>query len=147
MSELDYIFRSFGSEIEEALRENDFFKVSLDLRWNYTNKEIIKRKGITKELNLFMAKTFASYCERYVPYKTGRLTRSVRVYASGRNESGRVVWSTKYAEAQYDDPRYAKKSTWHHPLATMYWDRVAWQNHGTTITNKVDKERRRLSKG
>ena len=94
-----------------------------------------------------MARTFKSYCDRYVPYKTGRLMNSARVYASGRDESGRVVWSTKYAEAQYRDPRYEDKNPWHHPLATMYWDRVAWQNHGTTITNKVDKERRRLSKG
>lgn len=130
----------FGSEVDE---EGNSFRVGVKLKWNYTNDEIIRRKGFGKELNTYMAKTFAGYCDRYVPYLTGRLSRSKRVYAR-KTDMGRVVWIAKYAEAQYKN--YPNKGKEFHPLATRFWDKVAWQNHGKTVVRKVDDERRRLAR-
>ena len=125
--------------------DSESFGVGMKFSWNYTKEEIIKRKGLGKELNLFMAKTCARYFERYVPYRSGRLNNSMRTY-SGKDYA-RIVYTTKYAEKQYEGPddhwnRYRKI----HPLATSHWDRVGWWQHNQTIINKVDAERKRLSR-
>jgi Minor capsid. len=135
-------------DFEEYFKSDDedsgSYAVGMKFHWNYSNEEIIRRKGFGKELNLYMARTAASYFERYVPYRSGRLNNSVRCYAS--KEAGRIVYTAKYAEAQYLGPKWWNRNRRHHPLATSEWDKVGWQNHGTTVINKVDKERIRLSK-
>ena len=132
---------------------NDEFAsfLGMKIEWNYTNKEIIERKGFGRELNLYMAKTVAQYTEKYVPWGKptknhvdGRLTHSVRTYAT--KDYGRVVWTAPYAEVQWNGPDTWKRYKGVHPLSTSHWNEMAWTMHGNTIVNKVDAKRRELSR-
>lgn len=140
-----------SAQIETYFNEEAPGIVGMKLEWNYSNSEIIERKGFGKELNLYMAKTVAQYTEKYVPWgkpnrrhSDGRLTKSVRTYSS--KDYGRVVWTAPYAEAQWNGPSTWKRYKGVHPLSTSHWNEMAWTIHGSTIINKVDAKRRELSK-
>jgi hypothetical protein len=143
----------YKSDIDE-----EHFSMSMKIKWNYTNSEIIERKGFGKELNKSMAEIIANKTEPYVPWgpnhikrsghilshEGGQLSRSRRVYAN--KTGGTIVWTAQYAEAQYTGPNTWNRYRKVHPLATSQWNEVAWMNHEDEIMRKVTAIRREMSR-
>jgi len=142
----------YRSDIDE-----EHYSMNMKIEWNYTNSEIIERKGFGKDLNKYMAQTVARYVEPYVPWgkshvsryghilshEGGYLSRSRRIYAN--KNGGTIVWTAQYAEAQYElitPNRYHEV----HPKSTDHWNEVAWMFHSSAIVRSVDAKRRELSK-
>lgn len=143
--------------------ELEKYSMNMKIEWEYTNSEIIERKGFGKELNKYMAETVAFYTEPYVPWgpnhiakkghvlshEGGTLSRSRRIYAN--KKGGTIVWTAQYADYQYRGEDNSKKGPWQryhaiHPKSTSHWNEAAWQYHSGTIERKVDTYRRSLSK-
>lgn len=143
----------YRSDIDE-----EHYSMNMKIKWNYTNSEIIERKGFGKTLNKDMAKIIAGYVEPYVPWgknhiargghylshEGGYLSRSRRIYAS--KEGGTIVWTAQYAEAQYEGPSSWNRYHEVHPKSTSHWNEAAWTYHSSAILRRVDERRRELSK-
>ena len=138
--------------------DSNSFAVDMKIKWNYTNQEIIERKGFGKELNKDMATIIARYAEPYVPWgknhisrnahalshEGGYLSRSRRIYAN--KNGGTIVWTAKYADAQYDGSPDWKRYHAVHPKSTDHWIDATWEYHSGAITRAVDEKRRMMSK-
>lgn len=144
-------------DIEDAIfegveREDHWYGGSLKFKWNYSNEELIDRLGIRKELNKRMADTVSKYAFQFVPYKSGDLSTYVQTF--GAKDHGTITYQKPYASKQYylerekgpgyEIPDNSKRTTAFHPLASSYWDKLAWQYFKDEITADVDKERRKL---
>ena len=147
-----------GYKSDDVNLDETHYSMNMKIKWNYTNSEIIERKGCGKELNKYMAQTIADYVEPYVPWgplhimrrghvlshEGGYLSRSRRVYAN--KTGGTITWTAQYAEKQFEgDPRWNRYRAVH-PLATDHWSEVGWMNHEQTIVRHIDEYRRMLSK-
>ena len=149
---------SWGTGYRSEVTDNEFFSMNMHIEWNYTNSEIIARKGFGKDLNKEMATIVASYVEPYVPWgrihvsraghvlshEGGYLSRSRRIYAN--KNGGTIVWTAQYAEAQYEGPSTWKRYHGVHPKSTSHWNEAAWTYHSKAILRRVDEKRREMSK-
>ena len=97
-------------------------------KWNYTESEIIARKGFGSRLNRKFAEISLEHMQKYIPYDPQR--------AEGVHMSDNTTISSnyEYASISFDAP-YARKQYYltnhpmsdHSPLATDQWDKYCWQ--------------------
>ena len=85
------------------------------------------------EVRAEIAKDFAHTIDPYVPYDTGKLSKTATTDSKG------VQYHVPYAAKNYygEDIRH---KTEHHPLATAYWDKVAMQTEGEAFTERVKEK-------
>ena len=127
--------------------------------WNASYSVLIKNLGFGKELNLEAAKIYYKWYRKYIPYKSGKLTRMVHFastkdhgtithYAYGERNG---VTGYRYSKYQYYlsegsadgwDPDVQRTRTVH-PLATSHWDKWAWSVHKKEITNEIKEARKK----
>ena len=127
---------------ESGNERGSWVKMTTQFFWNYSNADIIARKGIGKELNKTTADIIARYSDEYVPYLSSRLSKNVQTY--GAKDHGTISYKMPYAANQYYNESYIHNLLYH-PLATSYWDKAAWNAHKEQITKEVSDARKRLS--
>jgi len=116
-------------------------------KWNYSNSDIIRRKGFGKELNRFFAQTLYEYSYPYVPYDPYRtegahLADNVRIRAN--EDHGTITYQNKYANKIHEGVgmNFNKQI---HPLATAHWEQAAWRQNKDRILAEVDAYRKARS--
>lgn len=122
-------------------------KVTMHLKKPHINKFSL---GFGKELNLYTANTVMKRCDKYVPFRTGRLATDVEVDAD--NKKGIVHYVQGYAyypyKPTYDDMfgvgnwKYTRKF---HPLAHEQWDKEMLKNERDLLDRDIEKKRRELA--
>jgi len=111
-------------------------------KWNYSNKEILNRKGVNKSLALFFAETAADYMKPYVPMDKGTLSNTYTTNAT--DTTGTVTYTQPYANKMfYNNYNFSKEK---HPLATSRWDKAMLVSSKEKLTKAVSEYRKRLSK-
>lgn len=112
-------------------------------RWNYTEDELIRRRGFTNPCYREIAETLARYCDPFVPFDTGTLASDYETF-TGDNE-GYVRYNQIYAHYQYNglDFNYSVEK---HPLASAQWDRAMLSVKGQQYINEVNRIRKRFAK-
>lgn len=115
--------------------------------WNYSNSDIIRRKGFGKATNEFFAKTLYEYSYPYVPYdpyrKSGaHLADNVRIRAY--EDHATLTYQNKYANKIHEGVgmHFQKEA---HPLATHHWEQAAWRQSKAMILAEVDAFRKSRS--
>ena len=66
-------------------------------------------------------KMFAEKCDPYVPYITGALATNITINKDG------ITYEQPYAQEVYESNN--RHNLEYHPLASSYWDEVAFENH------------------
>lgn len=122
---------------------------NMSFHWNYSASTIIENLGFGRQLNKEVATIFRKYCEPYLPYDTGNLSRRTRITAT--KDHGTITYLSGYARPQYygtgdymqgeNNPVDWQRNTAVHPFATSFWDRAAWTAHKREITQEVDNAR------
>lgn len=109
---------------------SNIFKVSIDF-----NEKSIQQKVdnllIDDTLMLQIHAAFERYCEPYVPYLHGPLSRTAQASADG------VKYTQPYAHYQYVGEHFNHTKTVH-PKATAYWDKVMMSEQGEQFCKEVE---------
>ena len=86
---------------------------------------VINDADFRTEVNQMLAEKY----DPYVPYVTGRLATNIVVDENGIN------YQQPYADKVYSGSLNHNRE--HHPLATSYWDDVAYASNKEEIDNEV----------
>lgn len=105
--------------------------MALNIKSNININAIVNSR-INNDLKLYAHSRLRDYCDAYVPYDTGLLTRNVRVTTEA------VHYVQNYAIYPYTGTDLNFK-TEHHPLATSYWDKAAMAAKGDSFTDELTR--------
>lgn len=122
---------------------------NMSFHWNYSSSTIIENLGFGRQFNKEVATIFRRYCEPYIPYDSGNMSRRTRITTA--KDHATITYLTKYARPQYygtggyiegaNNPIEWKRNLSEHPLATSFWDKAAWTGNKKQIISEVDKAR------
>lgn len=82
--------------------------------------EKLSAKIYNPEMMLYAHTRLYAYCNDYVPYRTGRLAKDVRI-----SEKGVLYLAPYAANCYYGNWNFRKD---HHQLATNYWNEYMWHD-------------------
>ena len=78
----------------------------------------------------------AKWCDPYVPYRTGALSKNIEISSEG------ITYNQPYAEKNYFGVDIPHNLTIH-PLATAMWDKVMMQDHEEEFMAEVEEIKNR----
>ena len=105
--------------------------MALNVKANININAIVNSR-INKDLKLYAHSRLRDYCDAYVPYDTGLLSRNVRVTEEA------VHYTQNYAIYPYTGTNLNFK-TEHHPLATSYWDKAMMAAKGDQFARELSR--------
>ena len=124
--------------------------IDMGIRWNYTNKALIAKKGFGKQLNQYIADTILNYSIDYTPLGPEENKKGLKhilevadTYAT--SYYGYITYEgLPYVNYQYT----ADDSTWNRYTegTTSEWIDYTWDIHRKEIEQKIDARRKQLSK-
>ena len=92
--------------------------------------EGIEKVLTDNETMLEVNKALAEWCDPYVPYRTGALSKNITIDADG------VTYNQPYAYKNYYGVDIPHRKTYH-PLATAKWDEAMMADHGDEFNQVV----------
>ena len=104
------------------------FEIQLDDSFAQDIEKVLDDDATRLEIN----KALAKWCDPYVPYRTGALSKNIVISADG------ITYNQPYAEKNYFGVDIPHNLTIH-PLATALWDEVMMQDHEEEFMTEVQE--------